>query len=58
MGILDNFEAYAEWAENQKSETCHYCKAIATYNDLAEIDKGSYKVVGVCACHSFKGLSS
>lgn len=58
MGILDNFEAYAEWSEKQEPEKCHYCKAIATYNDLAEIDKGSYKVVGVCACHSFKGLSS
>jgi len=57
MGILDNFEA-SVWPELEKSETCHYCKAVATYNDLAELDKGSYKVVGVCACHSFKGLSS
>jgi hypothetical protein len=56
MGILDNFEAYVEWAE--KTDKCHYCQAIAKYNDLAEVDKDSYKVVGVCACHSFKGLSS
>jgi hypothetical protein len=55
MGILDNLEAYLEKAEN--TDRCHYCQAIATYNDLAEIDK-TYKVVGVCACHSFKGLSS
>ena len=58
MGILDNFEAYVEWAENQNTDKCHYCQAIAKYNDLAEVDKDSYKVVGVCACHSFKGLSS
>jgi hypothetical protein len=60
MGILDNFEA-SIWSELEKTgetDKCHYCKAVATYNDLAEIDKGSYKVVGVCACHSFKGLSS
>jgi hypothetical protein len=57
MGILDNFEAYVEWAEDQKTEKCHYCQAIATYNDLAEVDR-NYQVVGVCACHSFKGLSS
>jgi hypothetical protein len=57
MGILDNFEAYVEWAENQNTEKCHYCQAIATYNDLAEVDR-NYKIVGVCACHSFKGLSS
>jgi hypothetical protein len=55
MGILDNLEAYLEKAE--KTDTCHYCQAVATYNDLAEIDQ-TYKVVGVCACHSFKGLSS
>jgi hypothetical protein len=57
MGILDNFEAYAEWAEKQETEKCYYCKAVATYNDIAEIDR-TYQVVGVCACHSFKGLSS
>jgi len=56
MGILNNFEAYLEKAD--KSEKCHYCQAVATYNDLAETDKNSYKVVGVCACHSFKGLYS
>ena len=55
MGILDNLEFYLEKAE--QAEKCHYCQAIATYNDLAEIDK-TYKIVGVCACHSFKGLSS
>lgn len=57
MGILDNFEAYVEWAENQKTEICHYCQAIATYSDIAEIDR-NYQIVGVCACHAFKGLSS
>ena len=57
MGILDNFEAYAEWAEKQETEKCHYCQAVATYNDLAEVDQ-TYQIVGVCACHSFKGLSS
>ena len=55
MGILDNFEAYLEAAETK--EKCHYCQAIATYNDLATIDQ-TYQIVGVCACHSFKGLSS
>lgn len=54
MGILDNLEAYIEAEEAEK---CHYCQAIALYNDLAEIDQ-TYKIVGVCACHSFKGLSS
>ncbi len=57
MGILDNFEAYVEWAEDQKTEKCHYCQAIATYNDLAEIDR-TYQIVGVCACHAYKGLVS
>ena len=54
MGILDNLEAYLEADTKEK---CHYCQAVATYNDLAEVDR-TYKVVGVCACHSFKGLSS
>ena len=54
MGILDNLEAYLE---AEIKEKCYYCQAIATYNDIAEIDR-TYKVVGVCACHSFKGLSS
>jgi len=39
------------------TEKCHYCQAIATYNDIAEINR-TYKIVGVCACHSFKGLAS
>ena len=56
MGILDNLEAYLEAGETK--EKCHYCQSIAKYNDLAEVDKDSYQVVGVCACHSFKGLSS
>ena len=30
---------------------------VALNDDLAEIDK-NYHVVGVCACHAFKGLSS
>jgi hypothetical protein len=55
MGILDNLEAYLEKAEAQ--ETCHYCQALATYNDLAEVEQ-NYQIVGVCACHQFKGLSS
>jgi hypothetical protein len=54
MGILGNLEAALEAEEAEK---CHYCQAIAVYNDLAEVDK-NYQVVGVCACHSFKGLSS
>lgn len=56
MGILDNFEAYLE-AEEQEAEKCHYCQALAIYNDLAEVEQ-NYQIVGVCACHSFKGLSS
>ena len=55
MSFLDNLEAYLEKAETE--EKCHYCQAIATYNDLAEVDR-NYQIVGVCACHSFKGLSS
>jgi hypothetical protein len=54
MGILDNLEAALEAEETGK---CHYCQAIATYNDLAEVDK-TYKIVGVCACHSYQGLVS
>ena len=38
-------------------EKCNYCQAVAKYNDLAEVDQ-TYQIVGVCACHSFKGLSS
>ena len=57
MGILDNLEAYLEKAEVQETDKCHYCQALAIYNDLAEVDK-NYQIVGVCACHSFKGLSS
>ena len=52
---MDNIEACLDVAE--KTEKCHYCQAMATYNDLAEIDK-TYQIVGVCACHSFKGLIS
>ena len=55
MGILDNFEAYLEAAETK--EKCYYCQAIATYNDIAEVDR-NYQIVGVCACHSYKGLVS
>lgn len=56
MGILDNFEAYLEAGE-QETELCHYCQALATYNDLAEVDQ-NYQIVGVCGCHSYKGLVS
>jgi hypothetical protein len=56
MGILDNLEAYLENAGD--TEKCHYCQGIAKYNDLAEIDKAKYDVVGVCECHSYKGLVS
>ena len=42
--------------ENNEDK-CYYCQAVATYNDLAEVNR-NYQVVGVCACHSFKGLSS
>ncbi len=52
MGILDNLEASLE-AEDK----CHYCQAVATYNDLAEVDR-NYQIVGVCACHAYKGLVS
>jgi hypothetical protein len=55
MGILDNLEAYMDKAE--EPEKCHYCKAIATYNDIAEVDR-NYKIVGVCECHAYKGLVS
>ena len=54
MGILDNLEAFLEAKELEK---CHYCQAVATYNDLAEVNR-NYQIVGVCACHAFKGLSS
>lgn len=54
-GMVDNSE-YPEKAE--KTDKCHYCQAIATYNDLAEVDKNSYKIVGVCICHAYSGLSS
>jgi hypothetical protein len=54
MGILDNLEAYMEAEETEK---CHYCQALATYNDLAEVDR-IYQIVGVCACHAYKGLAS
>ena len=39
-------------------EKCYYCSKAAKYNDLAEVDTCRYDVVGVCECHSFKGLSS
>jgi hypothetical protein len=55
MGILDNLESYLE--KTEQADRCHYCQAMATYNDLAEINK-TYQIVGVCACHSFKGLIS
>jgi hypothetical protein len=56
MGILDNLEAYLEVTESV--EKCHYCQHIAKYNDVTELEQNSYKIVGVCECHSFKGLSS
>lgn len=55
MGILDNLEAYLEAEEPEK---CYYCSKAAKYNDLAEVDTCRYDVVGVCECHSFKGLNS
>jgi hypothetical protein len=57
MGILDNFEAYLETAEEQETEKCYYCQAIATYNDIAEVER-NYQIVGVCGCHAYKGLVS
>jgi hypothetical protein len=62
MSILDNLEAYLEARYNidpeaENKERCHYCKAMAIYDDLAQVNK-TYQVVGVCACHSYKGLSS
>lgn len=44
-------------AEVQETDKCHYCQAIAVYNDLAEVEQ-NYQIVGVCACHQFQGLSS
>jgi hypothetical protein len=52
---MNNVKAYLEKAE--QPEQCHYCQAMAIYNDLAKVNK-TYQIVGVCACHSFKGLSS
>jgi superfamily II helicase len=56
MGILDNLEAYLESAE--QVEKCHYCQNKAKYEDIAEVDKTKYDVVGVCECHAYKGLVS
>jgi hypothetical protein len=56
MGILDNIEAYIDL--DPKQEKCHYCTNKAKYTDIAEIAKQGYQVVGVCQCHSYKGLSS
>ena len=63
MGILDNFESYLESRYNidpieDNQEKCHYCTHKAKYTDIAEIAKQGYQVVGVCQCHSYKGLSS
>jgi hypothetical protein len=55
MGFLDNLEAYLEKAE--ETEKCHYCQNKAKYDDIAQVDQ-TYDIVGVCECHSFKGLSS
>lgn len=56
MGILDNFEIFIE--KSEETEKCHYCQGKAKYIDIAEVNKQKYDVVGVCECHSFKGLSS
>ena len=56
MGILDNLEMFIE--KTEKTEKCHYCQSKAKYSDIAEVNKQKYDVVGVCECHSFKGLSS
>lgn len=45
MSILDNLEAYLD------NETCHYCQSKATYTDVAQVDKDSYDIVGICRCH-------
>jgi PP-loop superfamily ATP-utilizing enzyme len=67
MGILDNLEDYLESKYNidpieskddKTLEKCHYCTNKAKYTDVAEIAKQGYQVVGVCQCHSYKGLSS
>lgn len=54
-GAMD--DDMATFSVIKKIEKCHYCQALAKYNDLAEVDR-TYKIVGVCACHSYKGLSS
>jgi hypothetical protein len=56
MGILDNLESYLEKAE--ETAKCYFCEKAAKYDDVAEVDQCRYDVVGVCECHSFKGLSS
>jgi hypothetical protein len=56
MGILDNLEMFIE--KTEETEKCYYCQGQAKYSDIAEVNKHKYDVVGVCECHSFKGLSS
>ena len=56
MSILDNFEIFLE--KTEETEKCHYCQSKAKYSDIAKVDEKKYDVVGVCECHSFKGLSS
>jgi len=56
MGILDNLEMFIE--KTEETEKCHYCQSKAKYSDIAKVNNQKYDVVGVCECHSFKGLSS
>ena len=56
MAILDNLEAYLEKAGDE--EKCYYRSNLAKYTDIANKDHNNYVVVGVCECHSYKGLSS
>lgn len=57
MSILDNLEEYIDFdqidnAWNKKDrELCHYCQSKATYTDVAQVDKDSYDIVGICRCH-------
>ena len=53
--MIDNLETY--WGKADKVETCYFCQNMAKYNDVAQIEQ-TYQIVGVCECHSFKGLTS
>ena len=53
--MINNLEDYLENVD--KVESCFFCHNMAKYNDVAQIEQ-TYQMVGVCECHSFKGLTS